>query len=116
MEILKIPIDEKTIKIEIGSSISQDKKSVVGPIELDMRYITNVSTAINDVIEEGKKIIKVNLSNISYIDSWGLGILCEGHKRAQQRNGALMIINPSQIVTRIINMTKISSRIQVVTE
>ena len=53
------------------------------------------------------------MGNVSYIDSSGLWDLFEGHKKASQKSGHLVLLNTSKDVKRVLDITKISSKMQV---
>ena len=55
------------------------------------------------------------MENVSYIDSSGLWALFEGHKKAAQRGGKLVLLNPTKDVRRVLDITKMSSKIQIFT-
>ena len=44
------------------------------------------------------------MDNISYIDSSGLWALFESHKKAQQRSGEIVLLNPRKDVKRVLDI------------
>jgi len=113
MEILHTPIGEKVMRIDMGTELSPDKKSVLGSVELDIENQSEFVDTISAIFEAGKINIIVNLGNITYIDSSGLWALFEGHKKALQRNGTLMLLNPTKDVKRVLDITKMSSKLKI---
>lgn len=111
MEILKTPVNEQTIKIEIGSSFDLKNKFISGPIELDIENQSQFLDILNTVIDEGKTKIIVDMKHVNYIDSSGLWALFEAHKKAIQKKGKLVLLNPVKDVKRVLDITKISSKI-----
>ena len=59
--------------------------------------------------------IKSNLEskNISYIDSSGLWALFESHKKANQKNGKIVLLSPKKDVKRVLDITKMSTKINI---
>ena len=53
------------------------------------------------------------MENISYIDSSGLWAIFESYKKATQRNGEILLINPRKDVKRVLDITKISTKIHI---
>ncbi len=113
MEIIKTPIDKNIMKVEIGSEYDETKKSISGNVELDIENQSHFVDIINSVFDEGKVQILVDMQNVSYIDSSGLWAIFEGHKKAMQKNGKLVLLSPTKDVRRVLDITKISSKIPI---
>ena len=54
------------------------------------------------------------MENISYIDSSGLWALFEGHKKAAQREGKMVLLKPAKDVKRVLDITKMSAKMDIV--
>ena len=111
MEIRKVTLSDDTIKIDIGASYDHNKQTVSGAVELDIENQSQFMDILNTVIDEGRIKIVVDMKNVNYIDSSGLWALFEGHKKALQKNGKLVLLNPTKDVKRVLDITKISSKI-----
>ncbi len=118
MEILKVPQEGNIIKLEIGMELSDDKKSVVGSVELDIESQSYFVDMVSMIFEEGVEPVNliVDLKNVTYIDSSGLWALFEGHKKANQKNGKMVLLSPTKDVRRVLDITKMSSKLQVFEE
>src|SRR3989338_2853620 len=101
MEIIKTAIDNEIMKVEIGSEYNEEKKTIGGSVELDIETQSHFVDIINSVFDEGKVQILVDMQNVSYIDSSGLWALFEGYKKASQKNGKLVLLNPTKDVRRV---------------
>jgi anti-anti-sigma factor len=115
MEIVKIAVKEDVLKLELGQEISEDKSGTIGGIELDIEsqpYFVDMVTAVFEENVSPVHVI-VDLKNVTYIDSSGLWALFEGHKKAQQKNGRLVLLNPSKDVKRVLDITKMSSKLDI---
>ena len=68
----------------------------------------------NDFI--GKEIIKcaVDLSQVRYMNSTGIGILIVLLTKFRNRNGELVLINPSEQIKKLLIITKLSSIFSIV--
>jgi anti-sigma B factor antagonist len=114
MEIIKSALSDGTIiKVEIGLEKSTDN-ALSGSVELDIENQANFVEMINTIFEDGKTKIIVDMSNISYIDSSGLWALFEGHKKATQKEGTMVLLNPTKDVRRVLDITKMSSKMKIV--
>jgi anti-sigma B factor antagonist len=69
------------------------------------------STALRDLvrnlISEGNKKILLNLLNVDYIDSSGLGELVSAFTSMRSRGGALKLLNLSKRVQALLQITKV---------
>ncbi len=63
--------------------------------------------AVNALLEEGRKSIILNLSNVSYMDSAGIGELVACFKRALERKASVKLVNPSGKVQDLLILTRL---------
>ncbi|NBV42896.1 anti-sigma factor antagonist [bacterium] len=115
MEIVKVLLDNKIVKLRIGAEIDVQSKALTGTVELDIENQAHFVDVVNTVFEEGYNHVVVDMENVSYIDSSGLWALFEGHKKAAQKSGRLVLLNPTKDVRRVLDITKMSSKIQIFT-
>lgn len=113
MEIIKTTIHPNVIKIEIGAEYNDVQKQLVGTVELDIENQAHFVDVINAIFEEGRVYVLVDMQHVSYIDSSGLWALFEGHKKAAQKSGRLVLLHPTKDVKRVLDITKMSSKIQI---
>ena len=113
MEIIKKEITNKILKISIGNEINEESNEILGTVELDIENQAEFVEYINNTLDEGFTNILLSLENISYIDSSGLWALFESHKKTEQRNGKMVLLNPRNDVKRVLDITKISSKIKI---
>jgi anti-sigma B factor antagonist len=64
-------------------------------------------TAIRRLAESGEKNILVNLANVTYIDSGGLGELVAGYTALKRNDGDLKLLNLTSRVHELMVMTKL---------
>lgn len=60
------------------------------------------------LIEGGITRIIVDCEKLTYISSWGLGILLQMHKRAKRAGGEVKIANVSSRIVSILNVTHLN--------
>jgi len=63
--------------------------------------------ALRLLVEKGKKKILLNLANVSYVDSSGLGELVSGYTTIHKAGGELKLFNLSGNVYDLMTMTKL---------
>lgn len=60
-----------------------------------------------DLIDRGTTDINIDLSELDYIDSSGLGVLVTVHKRTKEKNGGLVLTNVRGMVGEILKRTRL---------
>lgn len=73
--------------------------------DADLFAAPELRERITTAIDRGAIMVIVDLSDVSFIDSMGLGVLLGGMKRARARGGAIRLVVPRQDVRRIFEIT-----------
>ena len=68
-----------------------------------------VRDVINDLIGKGNKKILLNLVEVDYIDSSGIGVLMSGLSTVRSQGGALKLVNLSKRIGDLLRITKLYS-------
>jgi anti-sigma B factor antagonist len=68
---------------------------------------TTLRDLVRNLISEGNKKILLNLRNVDYIDSSGLGELVSAFTSMRSRGGALKLLNLSKRVQALLQITKV---------
>jgi len=63
---------------------------------------------IHGLLEEGKKRILVNLSEVRWVNSTGVGILITGYTTMRRNKGDLKLLNVSNKIQSILYVTKLN--------
>ncbi|MDE3188417.1 MAG: STAS domain-containing protein [Acidobacteriota bacterium] len=63
--------------------------------------------AIRDLISKGQKMILLNLGDVSYIDSSGLGELVSAFTTSKNQGAALKLLNLTKKVKDVLQLTKL---------
>ena len=64
-------------------------------------------SAIRRLLEEGKKKILLNLAEVGYIDSSGIGELVSSYTATNKENGQLKLLNLTQKIRDLLTITKL---------
>lgn len=77
-----------------------------GPITLgdDTRRLRDL---IHKTLDEGKRKIVLNMADVPYMDSSGLGELIAAHTTAKNRGGSLKLMKLSPRVQDLVQLTKV---------
>jgi anti-anti-sigma factor len=73
--------------------------------EIDVYTSPKVKEAIGNLIEQSKYNIVVNLEEVRYIDSTGLGVLIGALKRLREHNGNISLVCSNPQIKKIFQIT-----------
>jgi len=59
-------------------------------------------------LDEGAKLIVLDLADVPFVTSTCLGALMMGHKHARKSGGAIRVARPVPLVRRILEVTKLN--------
>ena len=89
------PIEDGIVVLDLGG-------------EVDAFTAPNLKQEMVNQIERGVSRIAVDLADVTYLDSTGLGVLIGGLKRTRDKNGELVLICPNVRIMRIFDITGLS--------
>lgn len=76
--------------------------------EIDVYTAPRLREAIVDLVDEGISSIVVDMQQVDFLDSTGLGVLVEGLKRVKTREGNLSIVITQDKLLKIFDITGLS--------
>ena len=65
--------------------------------------------AVSDALEKNKKKIVIDLSNLEFISSWGIGILIHGYTTVNNKEGSFVLASVPGIVNDSLKKTKLDT-------
>jgi anti-sigma B factor antagonist len=92
-------------------TVSDDGATVVADGQID----SHTSQALDEALSAApaERATSLDLANVSFIDSSGLRVIVRSHKRHIEFGGRLMIESPSEPVTRLLEITGLTSQLQI---
>ena len=63
--------------------------------------------AVHDLLSKGKKRILLNLGDVNYIDSSGIGELVSAYTTAKKQGGELKLLNLTKKIHDLLQVTKL---------
>jgi anti-sigma B factor antagonist len=72
---------------------------------LDLATAPTVRAALTDAAEKSSRDLIVDLTQLEFLDSTGLGVLIGAHRRAAERNGSFRLIISDGPISRLLNIT-----------
>jgi anti-sigma B factor antagonist len=91
----------ETKKVGDVSVLSPHGKIVIG------EEVTALREKIKEIVQEGNKNILLNMANVSYIDSTGVGALVGSFTTIRNQGGQMKLTNLSDRVRDILLVTKL---------
>lgn len=77
--------------------------------EIDLYNAPEIKDTIKNQIDSGKKKIIINLKEVSYIDSSGIGALISSLSNLKKVGGGLKILHVYDSVKKVFELTKLTS-------
>jgi anti-sigma B factor antagonist len=97
------------IKVEVREPDGAPGPSVVELNgEIDVYTSPKVKETISDLIDKGHYSLVINLENVRYIDSTGLGVLIGGLKRVREHSGSVNLVCTNPQIKKIFDITGLS--------
>jgi anti-sigma B factor antagonist len=75
---------------------------------------TLLQQKVRALIDESKRFFVLNLKDVRYLDSFGLGQIVAIFQNIRNQKGDLKIVNPNKMVTDLLKHTRIDRVVQVV--
>ncbi len=73
--------------------------------EVDVYTAPRLKSALVELIEQGCVNVLVDLENVGFIDSSGLGVLVGGLRRAKEKSGAIRLVCTRDSILKIFRIT-----------
>ncbi|MCC7508967.1 MAG: STAS domain-containing protein [Planctomycetes bacterium] len=75
---------------------------------LDAHTFEYMEQAINNLFDEGKVRIAVNLADVEYVSSSGAGVFIGTLSESHERGGDIVLMNPTEPVQEVFDMLGLS--------
>jgi anti-sigma B factor antagonist len=72
---------------------------------LDLATAPTVRAALAEATEKGSHHLIVDLTQLEFLDSTGLGVLIGAHRRAAERGGSFRLVVSEGPISRLLNIT-----------
>ncbi|MGH9384283.1 MAG: STAS domain-containing protein [Vicinamibacterales bacterium] len=95
--------------MEITTHDAGDFLEVHAKGRLDGSWTTHFSTTLDEIVRQGHHRLRVNLSEVTYISSMGVGVLVECYKNLLAIQGVLVVSKPSAVVRKVLDMVDLSA-------
>ena len=80
---------------------------VTGDITLNQGGDVMLKDKVQSLLQQGRKKLVLDLGNVSYVDSAGLGQLVQIHSTAKTNGGSLRLVNVTKRLKDLLVVTKL---------
>lgn len=91
------------MQIELKTVCKWSKLLITG--QFDSSSSSNVELEINNLINNGKVFIAIDLSGVDHMSSAGLRVLLSAMKLVKQKQGNVVLINPRNNVREVLDLS-----------
>jgi anti-sigma B factor antagonist len=96
-----MPLTIDTREVSHVTILDVHGRIILGP------EIGTLRTAVHDLVAQGKKKIILNLADVDYLDSSGVGELVASFTTVRNAGGELKLLNLTQKVHDVLHVTKL---------
>jgi len=94
------------MRLEIAvREVGEDAAVIILSGEMDIYSSHRLLEEIYTLAGEGRLFIVLDLSNLAYMDSTGLGAMTAGLKRVREVDGHIRLVSPRSAVAKVLNVT-----------
>ncbi len=72
---------------------------------LDSHWADYLAEELSQIIQQGTHTIQLNLAQVRYLSSAGIGVLLRFHKELAGIDGSLLVSNPSEMVSKVLEIS-----------
>ncbi len=73
--------------------------------EVDLYTSPQLREKVSELVDQGHSRLLIDLTDVGFMDSSGLGVLVTGLKRARERDGTLALVCPEGSVHKVLTIT-----------
>jgi len=100
--------------LEFATREEPDRAYVALTGELDLSTADKVERELQRIEETGTKLLVLDLSALTFLDSTGLRLIVGADQRARQSDRRLTVVRGPATVQRVFTITKLDERLEMV--
>ncbi|MFI5040609.1 MAG: STAS domain-containing protein [Acidimicrobiales bacterium] len=94
-----------SLKVEVGAEGDETVIGLAG--ELDLATAPELWAAIDEAIAAGRTHLVLDLRDLSFVDSTGLGVFVRAGKDLRAADGGLALRSPGERVAKLLEITRL---------
>ena len=100
--------------LEFETREQEDRAHVTLRGELDLSTAEKVERELHRIEQTGTKLVVLDLSALTFLDSTGLRLIVGADQRARQSDRRLAVVRGPATVQRVFTITKLDERLEMV--
>jgi anti-sigma B factor antagonist len=101
------------MSLTITTEVTGNEVRVLVNGEVDVSNAGDLRAVLDDAIEKAYSVVDVDLAQVPYIDSTGIGVLVGAAHREADQGGNLLITGPQPNVLRVLTLLGVGSEFHV---
>ena len=98
-------LDSVTMDLDVQTSRHGDAHVLTLQGEIDVYTAPRLRQSIADLVTAGARLVVVDMKDIDFLDSTGVGVLVQALRRLQARDGDLVIVVTQEKILKIFDIT-----------
>ena len=98
--------------LEFETREHEDRAHVILRGELDLSTAAKVERELHRVEQTGTKLVVLDLSRLTFLDSTGLRMIVGADQRARKSDRRLAVVRGPAMVQRVFSITKVDERLE----
>jgi anti-sigma B factor antagonist len=91
--------------MQIETTLSSDRQVLMVSGEVDLATSPDLDVAIIGALESGTESLVIDLTNVTFMDSSGLGVIVRGLKRCREADKDLDLVISNERVLKVFGIT-----------
>jgi anti-sigma B factor antagonist len=102
------------IEFGLNDEAVDERTHVLAPHgEVDALTAPRLGRRLLGLADEGKTRVVVDLSNVTFMDSTGIGVLLNALRQLRQRKGGLVLVCPTERIMRPFQITGLMDQLRI---
>ena len=93
--------------------IDTRRRVIVAHGQIDLYSAPTFKETVLDAIDDGATHLVIDLSDVDFMDSTGLGVLVGASKRLAPMDGSIRIVSPDDLIRRLFEISGLQQRFPV---
>ena len=101
--------------VPLSANVSREPLAAIVRLsgEIDIGTTASLRHVVQELLETDAESVVLDLSDVRFMDSSGVGVLVAAHRRAKARGVALTLRHPSTIVANVLKLTGVDQLIPI---
>jgi anti-sigma B factor antagonist len=100
------------LRIDVSEEAGAVQATLGG--ELDLTTAESLQDRVRSLLEGGATVVRLDLGEVAFVDSTGLGALVQSHRLAGEHSARFELTNVPERVRRLMEITKLTELLPIV--